>query len=157
MDEQCPTVLNDLLSIIAYDVPKHLNQHLLLQAKERTSNDTKLELQKIANDILGMDVSPQQPLMEAGLDSLAATEMRNAISTSFTDHELPATFVFDYPTIDAMVQYFDTRHKDETSTLVSAASQDGPVHAFYGSEIIGMSCRYPSNHYGADSHELALT
>ncbi len=103
-----------------------------------------------------MDVSPQQPLMEAGLDSLAATEMHNAISTSFTGHELPATFVFDYPTIDAMVQYFDTRHKDATSTLVSIAIQDGPVHGTNGSEIVGMSSRYPGNGYGTNLHELAL-
>ena len=98
-----------------------------------------------------MDVSPQQPLMEAGLDSLAATEMYNAISATFTGHELPATFVFDYPTIDAMVQYLNTKHGDassSSSTLVAVAFQDGPVDGNFGSEIVGMSCRYPNNAYG---------
>ena len=45
-----------------------------------------------------------QPLMEAGLDSIGAVELRNAVSTKF-GIELPATATFDYPSADALARY----------------------------------------------------
>jgi len=42
--------------------------------------------------------------MEAGLDSLAAVELRNRIASSF-EVDLPATLTFDYPSITALAQY----------------------------------------------------
>ena len=50
-------------------------------------------------------VSPGlQPLMEAGLDSIGAVELRNAISEAF-GVELPATATFDYPSAEALATY----------------------------------------------------
>lgn len=54
--------------------------------------------------MLNAQISPQQPLMEAGLDSLGAVELRTAICASF-GMDLPATVVFDYPTISALAGY----------------------------------------------------
>lgn len=45
-----------------------------------------------------------QPLMEAGLDSIGAVELRNDISTKF-GIELPATATFDYPSVDALAGF----------------------------------------------------
>ena len=45
-----------------------------------------------------------QPLMEAGLDSIGAVELRNAVSAKF-GVELSATVTFDYPTVQALAQY----------------------------------------------------
>jgi len=48
-----------------------------------------------------------QPLMEAGLDSLGAVELRNALTTKF-GIELPATVTLDFPTINALAEHMAT-------------------------------------------------
>lgn len=45
--------------------------------------------------------------MEAGLDSLAAVELRNALAEQFRV-ELPATLTFDYPSISAIAAFIGT-------------------------------------------------
>ena len=111
----------------------------------------------MANVILGVSVSPNQPLMEAGLDSLAATEMHNAISNSFGGYEIPATFVFDYPTIDAMAQYLYKSNELATATLIPVKPQETQEHDFQSSKIVGMSCRYPIDCYGkTETHFCTL-
>ena len=51
----------------------------------------------VAQSVLGQGVTLEQPLMEAGLDSLGAVELRNQLASRFAV-ELPATITFDYPT-----------------------------------------------------------
>ena len=48
------------------------------------------------------------PLMEAGLDSIGAVELRNAVSAIF-GVELPATASFDYPTAQALAAHVAAR------------------------------------------------
>ena len=57
---------------------------------------------------LGVDTSrsvdPRMPLGDLGLDSLLAVELRNALGSAI-GRSLPATLLFDYPTIDALTDY----------------------------------------------------
>ncbi len=54
--------------------------------------------------VVGSSVPPDTPLMSAGLDSLGAVELRNALEGRL-GLQLPGTLVFDYPTIGAVSSF----------------------------------------------------
>ena len=65
-----------------------------------------------------------QAFTEAGLDSLGAVELRNALSQHL-DMELPATLAFDHPSINAIATYIfaSMGGGDETLEMVVSASR----------------------------------
>ena len=67
------------------------------------------------------DVSVQ-PLMEAGLDSLGAVELRNQLATEFQAVELPSTLTFDYPTIAALAAFIASQMGPQPSAAATASS-----------------------------------
>ena len=50
------------------------------------------------------DIQPRQRFFDLGLDSLMAVELRDSLQMGL-GHALPATVVFDYPTLEALVDY----------------------------------------------------
>lgn len=72
----------------------------------------------------GQEIDPRQALNELGLDSLMAVELRNMLSNSLKlERSLPATLVFDYPTINALTDYLaqdilklDTKKEEKKAT-----------------------------------------
>ena len=90
---------------------------------------------------------PDQPplgherLLDLGLDSLMAVQLRNSLSQDLALPEpLPATLVFDHPTIDALSAYLDTLQAPHpAATGASAARAAGPAPTARTSEIEAMS------------------
>ncbi len=64
-----------------------------------------------AMKVLGIEqarsLEADRPLQELGLDSLMAVELRNAVAAA-VGRTLPATLLFDYPTLDKLVGYLST-------------------------------------------------
>ena len=61
-------------------------------------------LQSLVSDLLGQDIGMEEPLMEAGLDSIGAVELRNSVASKY-GIDLPATISFDQPTVRALADY----------------------------------------------------
>ena len=58
-------------------------------------------------EVLGTKVKVDTPLMSAGLDSIAVTDLVNVLSKRF-EIELPPTLLFDHPTIDSVATHITT-------------------------------------------------
>jgi len=98
--------------------------------------------------ILGLDASttldPRQPLNELGVDSLMALEMTNVLGDALGTH-LPATLVYEYPTLEALTDYLSTLgsarderpapvgdpppHRDEVGDVLAAIESLSDVEA----------------------------
>jgi hypothetical protein len=73
-------------------------------------------------------------LMDIGFDSLMAVQLRNQLGSGLgLDKPLPATLMFDHPTIDALAAYLLERLMPKvTPTPVSAGVEAAPTHETLG-------------------------
>jgi hypothetical protein len=80
---------------------------------------------KQALNVLGLDsttaIAPGLPLKEIGLDSLMAVELRNTLTRSI-ERSLPATLLFDYPSLNALTMYLMRVLQLDEGTLLADAS-----------------------------------
>jgi NAD(P)-dependent dehydrogenase (short-subunit alcohol dehydrogenase family) len=87
-------------------------------------------LREIAAAVLDQppeSLEPDRPLQEYGLDSLLSLELRNRLAAG-SEVDLPASLLFDYPTLDALASYLSERftpaaNDDEEALLDQLASK----------------------------------
>jgi acyl transferase domain-containing protein/acyl carrier protein/SAM-dependent methyltransferase len=94
-------------------------------------------------------VDPRQGLQDFGVDSLMALELRNLLQHT-TGRSLPATFVFDYPSIEAMAGYLVRAVAGSAAEAAPVSAPPDDVGRSPANEpiaIVGIGCRFP----GADS------
>lgn len=84
----------------------------------------KAQVEKLVKKMLGVEVASDQPLMEAGLDSLSAVELKTELESVFT-MELPATVTFDFPTIEGLVRFITSQKQEEAAE--KASNQQPPA------------------------------
>lgn len=128
---------------------KHKSEASNIQDLERVSSKKSRNIQEkllvIVENMLDRNVNVDQPLMEAGLDSLGAVELRNEISSVF-NMSFPATFIFDQPTITSLGKAIASMEvkgslKDNSTYIVTESSNGGNHGSVLA--VSGLSCRYP--------------
>jgi NADPH:quinone reductase-like Zn-dependent oxidoreductase/NAD(P)-dependent dehydrogenase (short-subunit alcohol dehydrogenase family) len=76
--------------------------------------------------ILGMEparlLDPEAPLSEFGLDSLLAVELRNTLAAALSQ-PLPATLLFEYPTLDALTDFLLAALRPSTASARETIDQ----------------------------------
>ena len=117
-------------------------QHLQLALSKMPG--CRAQLSDVVASVVGSALPPDQPLMEAGLDSLGAVELRNSLGTRF-GIELGPTATFDYPTVAALAQHV-AKLIGPAAGAVEQAFDAGVWDDGEGApalQVVGMSCAYP--------------
>ncbi|CAM9882194.1 unnamed protein product, partial [Chrysoparadoxa australica] len=95
------------------------------------------------------DLSADEALMEAGMDSLAVVESGNRLRRRFalTGGSFPPTLIFDYPTARSLAGYFDTKMFSSDSATPVVRSRIGALASSRtdGIAMTSMACRLPGH------------
>jgi phthiocerol/phenolphthiocerol synthesis type-I polyketide synthase C len=94
------------------------------------------------------EVDVRAPFARFGIDSADAVEIADALGRRL-GRSLPATLVYEYPTIESLVQYLT---ENSSASAVSGPSRSAGARQATNEPlaVVGMACRFPG---GADSPE----
>jgi acyl transferase domain-containing protein/acyl carrier protein len=146
---QAPRLLSELLPSRAVAVSPSLTaawaERLASAAQQERA---ELALAGVLSEVSAVMATPTEaiavdrPLRDSGLDSLMALELKNRLSRA-TGLSLPATLLYDHPTVEALACAIDQRLQP-----LAARPQPQPVPAVSGDQhepiaIVALSCRCP--------------
>jgi len=71
------------------------------------ANQVREQVMGIAREVVGVDdgLYSDSPLMETGMDSLSAVQFRNILARTMEGVSMPASLMFDYPSINQIVDF----------------------------------------------------
>merc|ERR1712086_33351 len=94
-----------------------------------TPEEVLMQVRSAALDLTssGDDLQDDEPLMEAGLDSLAAVEYHGMLTKSFDGISLPSTMMFDMPTVKEISTYITNELKEKLTVVVTESGGDEMV------------------------------
>ena len=116
-----------LPSTLTFDYPtiKEIAAHITsaLQPQQGTQSThltqkavLEMVLSKVHEVVSGTGVSADDPLMESGVDSLAATQLQNLLQQELgTAVKLPSTMAFDSPTAAEIAQFISNQLLPQTA------------------------------------------
>lgn len=96
-------------------------------------------LGKVTGKAEGEMVDPEMPLMDLGIDSIMALEIKKQLEAD-TGQAMKATLIFDYPTINKIAEHFAITlygEENEVQTIQTGHYQGEAI------AIIGIGCRMP--------------
>ena len=129
-----------------------------LPSSKRVARLQALVLEHVASVGGQLEVGLDEPLMEAGLDSLSAVELVNQLSRSLGDGvRLSATALFDYPTVSRLATHIETllcweEDGADTPVVQLAVQQANAVHKSSALVVAGSGCTLP----GAGNSSVAF-
>ncbi len=106
-------------------------------------------VQSIVSTVLGKSVSAEEPLMQAGMDSMGAIELRSALESEFSI-SLPATITYDYPTSTSMGKFLEESSgggvSGGSSSFATGAyiTEHSSSSAAATTGLISTTCMYPN-------------
>eukprot|EP00966_Prymnesium_polylepis_P142010 3279596-Prymnesium_polylepis.1 len=108
------------------------------------------KISQLVESYVGHRVSADAPLMDSGLDSLAATELLGQMQRDVGDTlSLPSTLVFEAPTVRQLVAFFEAAAPSPART--SAAVQLAPAIEMGAGKISQLVESYVGHRVSADA------
>jgi len=127
-----PPLFREMAEAKKHSADSTATSELLQRLKEAPPDECRgiiaAQIREHTLKVLGLPASsnldPRQPLHELGLDSLMAVELRNAIART-VGSSLPASLLFDYPTVETIAAYLSREVLRLESAAESAPTAGG--------------------------------
>ena len=136
-----PTVKEIAAHIVCALQPQHETQHTQLTPQAVLD----MVLSKVSAVVSSAHVGADDPLMESGVDSLAATELQNSLQRELgTAVKLPSTLVFDSPTSAEIAQFVVSQLLPESTVVKTSSHHELATLAKCNDlQVSGQCCNQP--------------